>query len=93
MGSVKTCDGRCHNATGSRCACWCAGLFHGQAGAQARDAFTSTFNLDEPPTTEHDFATALAQGDLFTGHHNGHTWTQALAAARTARQKGDPCTA
>ena len=39
MGSrVRRCDSRCHNAKGTRCACWCGGAFHGSAGAANRQA-------------------------------------------------------
>jgi len=38
MGRVRRCDSRCHNAKGTRCACWCGGAFHGSAGADNRAA-------------------------------------------------------
>ena len=38
MGRVRKCDKRCHNAKGTRCACWCGGFFHGTAGAANRAA-------------------------------------------------------
>ena len=38
MGKVRRCNDRCHNAKGTRCACWCGGHFHGSAGASARAA-------------------------------------------------------
>ncbi len=38
MGKVRRCDKRCHQAKGSRCACWCGGAFHGSAGAANRMA-------------------------------------------------------
>lgn len=42
MGRVRVCDDRCHNAKGSRCACWCGGNFHGAAGEQARADLKAT---------------------------------------------------
>ena len=33
MGKVRKCDSRCHQAKGTRCACWCGGFFHGRDGA------------------------------------------------------------
>jgi hypothetical protein len=38
MGKVRRCDCRCHNAKGTRCRCWCGGMFHGSAGAENRAA-------------------------------------------------------
>ncbi len=29
MGEVRRCDDKCHNATGTRCQCWCGGFYHG----------------------------------------------------------------
>lgn len=33
MGRVRKCNGRCHNAKGTRCRCICGGFFHGVNGA------------------------------------------------------------
>lgn len=38
MGRIRRCNGRCHNARGKRCLCWCGGAFHGAAGADNRQA-------------------------------------------------------
>jgi hypothetical protein len=38
MKRVRKCDRRCHAAKGNRCACWCGGAFHGDAGAANRQA-------------------------------------------------------
>ena len=34
---TQVCDSRCHGAKGNWCECWCAGLFHGSMGREARD--------------------------------------------------------
>jgi hypothetical protein len=31
---IRTCDSRCHDATGTQCNCWCKGQFHGAGGYQ-----------------------------------------------------------
>ena len=38
MGRIRKCNDRCHHAKGSRCACWCGGVFHGSAGVAKRVA-------------------------------------------------------
>lgn len=43
MGTTRTCGPRCHNAKEPECDCWCCGLFHGAAGAAAREAFAKSF--------------------------------------------------
>lgn len=35
---IRRCDGRCHNAKGTKCTCWCGGAFHGANGAANREA-------------------------------------------------------
>jgi hypothetical protein len=52
VGSSRTCGARCHNAKEPDCDCWCAGLFHGESGAAARNAFVEAFG--ELPTTVDD---------------------------------------
>lgn len=52
MGSVRTCDHRCHRARNSRCACWCRGLFHGVSKQAARDALVK--ELGALPRTEEE---------------------------------------
>jgi len=32
MTKIRRCDDRCHNATGTRCKCWCGGFYHGATG-------------------------------------------------------------
>jgi len=50
-GSVRTCGKPCHKAKHPKCVCWCGGIFHGEAGADARDAFVEAFGdkLNEDP--------------------------------------------
>lgn len=62
MGSVRTCDARCHEATALRCACWCGGLFHGARGQAARDAFVAEYG--SLPREDEDFKSATAQPAL-----------------------------
>ncbi len=38
MGRRRTCGKRCHEARGTRCACFCSGFFHGSGGAINRAA-------------------------------------------------------
>lgn len=59
MGSVRGCDARCHEAKHARCECWCGGLFHGAAGAAAREAFREVFGEEIPEKGE------PAQPELF----------------------------
>lgn len=80
MGTVRTCDSRCHDANGPACACWCGGLFHGATGAAARDAFVAEYKA--LPTTEIGFQETTGQGSLFGGDVG--KWAGALAAARKA---------
>jgi len=54
MGKVRTCGGRCHNAKGTRCRCWCGGAFHGSAGAANRETLVNNI-------TESDQAQLLEQ--------------------------------
>ena len=35
MSKVRLCDKRCHEAKGTRCRCWCHGMFHGKKGVQS----------------------------------------------------------
>lgn len=51
MGDVRTCGKPCHNARRPTCVCWCCGMFHGEAGREARDAFVDAFGcLNEDPS-------------------------------------------
>jgi len=52
MGKVRRCDKRCHTAKGTRCKCWCGGIFHGSAGAANRAALTQGAT---EPLEEHGF--------------------------------------
>jgi hypothetical protein len=69
VGKTRTCGPRCHNAKEPQCDCWCSGLFHGAAGAAARDAFAAAFG--EVPM-------AIDEGNLFWDRA-----IQAAIAART----------
>lgn len=76
MSEVRRCDGRCHNATKAHCDCWCGGLFHGGAGAAARQAFAETFGGEIPPEGEESRQLEL----------DGATrWRAAITAAKAAR--------
>lgn len=81
MGQHRTCDARCHNATGPACACWCAGLFHGAGGQAARETFRETYN--DLAGTEQSFHQAIGQGQLFASG-SAAAWREALTAARGA---------
>jgi len=77
MGTSRTCGPRCHNAKQPECDCWCGGLFHGAAGAAARQAFVREFGGDDVPAQEDE-------SSLF--------WSRAMAAARNARaETPNPC--
>lgn len=52
MGTSRHCGPRCHHAKEPECDCWCAGLFHGDAGAGARAAFVKAYG--EVPTSIDD---------------------------------------
>jgi hypothetical protein len=79
MGSTRVCGGTCHNAKRSKCRCWCGGVFHGAAGAEARGAFAREFGVVDLPTTEAAFGEH--QLDLFTGADKGDKWRAAIDAA------------
>jgi hypothetical protein len=44
----RRCDARCHGAGRRKCSCWCGGLFHGQRGERARQAFVEAYGADVP---------------------------------------------
>lgn len=46
--SHRTCGERCHKAQRLKCRCWCGGLFHGEGGQAARDAFVEAFGAPIP---------------------------------------------
>ena len=60
---VRTCGATCHNAKGPICRCWCGGLFHGAAAADARESFADQFGI--VPMREAQFIDATVQPDLF----------------------------
>lgn len=66
MSKSKSCDARCHNATGEICACWCGGAFHGKGGQKNRERV-----LDNPEYLKEMFSTAPRgskfEPDLFFG--------------------------
>lgn len=41
MARLRRCDSRCHNAKGSKCHCWCLGIFHGYSGLENRKLLTN----------------------------------------------------
>lgn len=85
MGSLRSCDGRCHKAKGAACSCWCGGVFHGAGGESAREAFRESFT--EIPTDEQSFLEVTGQGSLFgDGQGAGDRWRRAIAAAVDARR-------
>jgi hypothetical protein len=85
MGKTRVCGGTCHKAKGSKCRCWCGGVFHGSAGAPAREAFAREFGVPVLPTTERTFQETTGQGDLFEGGSAGGRWRAAIDAAVRAR--------
>jgi hypothetical protein len=74
MSSCRSCGPPCHNARHAVCTCWCGGLFHGEAGRTAREAFAREYGGDAPPSQPEP-------GSLF--------WPRAIQAAREARAKRD----
>lgn len=56
MGSHRVCGARCHKAKHAACGCWCGGLFHGEAGKGAREAFAQIYGRDP---------TSVEEGSLF----------------------------
>lgn len=79
MGSKhRRCDARCHSAQlpASFCKCWCGGLFHGGAGADARAAFVAAYGGDVPAESPQ-----LSEPLL---HWCGSSFTEAMDAARAA---------
>jgi len=60
-------------------------VFHGGAGASAREAFAREFGLEEIPTTEAKFAEETSQQNLFAGRDSGERWRLAIQAAVKAR--------
>jgi hypothetical protein len=75
VGSSRTCGARCHQAKQPGCDCWCKGLFHGEAGRAAREAFAREFGGEGVPALEDP-------ENLF--------WARAMAAAEAARAP-NPC--
>lgn len=80
--SVRTCDARCHDAQGAKCACWCGGLFHGAAGKAARQAFAAEFGA--VVADESLFAKVTDPAAFPT--KPGDAWRAAVRAAVDARQ-------
>jgi hypothetical protein len=66
MSSHRTCGKPCHQAKERKCDCWCGGMFHGEEGRAARDAFVAEFGGRDVPSVED-------VGNLF--------WSRAMAAA------------
>jgi hypothetical protein len=62
---VRVCGATCHNAKGSKCRCWCAGLFHSSRAADSREHFRRTLGVDKLPTTERAFRELVDQPSLF----------------------------
>lgn len=83
MGKVRTCGKRCQEAELPECDCWCGGLFHGEGGKSAREAFAETFA--EPPRSELEFQELTGQESLFGPGGSGDRWRAAIAAAVAAR--------
>lgn len=80
MSTVRRCDVRCHNAKRPDCDCWCGGLFHGDAGKGAREAFAREFGGEVP-------AYPLSQETLQLFPESGQRWRAGIEAAhRAARQ-------
>lgn len=84
MGKTRVCGKRCHNARRSTCRCWCGGVFHGNAGREAREKFCATFKVEIVPTTEAVFREVTGQLELYTEIHLGENWRAAVTAARAA---------
>lgn len=73
---TRVCGKRCHNAKCQACKCWCGGMFHGTAGAAARESFTRQY--ETIPTTLAGFDRLTRQPDLFEQTEAGKTWREAL---------------
>jgi len=74
----RRCDKRCHAAQRVRCGCWCGGLFHGERGAAAREAFVQAYGAPIPAESPE-----LAE-PLLHWHGVGSTFMTAMDAARAA---------
>lgn len=85
---MRVCGKRCCYAKGAKCRCWCGGLFHGGAGAPAREAFRREFGLGKLPTTEVQFDHIISRMDLFRDAADRDKWRSAVAAAVAARAGG-----
>lgn len=83
MGTVRTCDTRCHNAKRAACVCWCGGVFHGGAAEPARQAFRETF-CAEIPSAEDEARQRLIFAPPATP--TAIAWTEAMRAAVKARR-------
>jgi len=64
VGKTRSCDARCHNAKQPACDCWCAGHFHGAAGADNRKLFLAAFSRQTIPTTHEEYEQVLQQPRL-----------------------------
>jgi len=89
MGKTRVCGGTCHKAKGSKCRCWCSGVFHGAAGADARENFLGAFGVEKVLTTEREFLKLTGARDLFTDETLGLGW-QAKVERERARAQGKP---
>jgi hypothetical protein len=84
MGTVRSCDARCHKARGPACSCWCGGVFHGAGGESARDAFVKEFGAE--PADEKTFE-KITDPDLWgTKAGARDRWRSAVQAAVAARR-------
>jgi hypothetical protein len=73
----RVCGKRCHNAKCQACKCWCGGMFHGTAGANARESFAKAFEVEKLPTTLAAFDALTRQRSLFEAFDAGTVWREA----------------
>lgn len=52
MGRIRKCNGRCHQAKGTRCACVCQGFYHGKNGNVNRQALSEMTEEEVKQTLE-----------------------------------------
>jgi hypothetical protein len=83
---VRCCGATCHNAKGSKCRCWCGGIFHGHGNEATRAAFKAAVGVDKLPTTEAKFKELTGQPSLFgDGLSAADDWRTRHDAAKTER--------
>lgn len=87
---ARVCGKICHNAKGTKCKCWCGGVFHGKAGEAARAEFLQHFGGNDVPTTERDFRELTGQPLLFGPQDVSDVWRERVADAVAARAAAKP---